>query len=112
MYVIFDPPHMLKLMRNLLQAYGELKSSTGTICSQFLEDLQNVQEDAGLLDGQQVDTVTHPFLKSKDEGELGCPDIKLSSSVAITLDALSESNHPKFIESKATVEFIMVRISI
>lgn len=47
-YVIFDPPHMLKLMRSLLHDYGTLRSPTGSIHWKLLEDLQCVQEKAGL----------------------------------------------------------------
>jgi len=42
-YVLFDACHMLKLCRNMLEAYGLLESKEGRIYWQHIEDLQNLQ---------------------------------------------------------------------
>ena len=47
-YILFDPSHMLKLARNLLQAYGNIRSSAGTISWSYIVLLHELQEKAGL----------------------------------------------------------------
>lgn len=47
-YCLFDPPHMIKLARNLL-AEKEISSNAGSIDFVYVKELHNVQEEEGLL---------------------------------------------------------------
>ena len=42
-HVVFDACHMLKLVRNMLDAYGIIKSDDGLVQWSYIKDLQNLQ---------------------------------------------------------------------
>lgn len=47
-FVIMDPCHMLKLARNMLQAYSSIVSPPGTVKWKYISELNDVQEHEGL----------------------------------------------------------------
>ena len=47
-FLLLDPCHMIKLVRNMLESYGTIKSPDGLIQWYFIRDLNNLQEDLGL----------------------------------------------------------------
>ena len=50
-YVIFDVCHMIKLMRNLLGDYKVIQHDEKLIRWQYIESLNSLQEDEGLVMG-------------------------------------------------------------
>lgn len=109
-YIVFDPPHMLKLTRNLLQAYGTLTSSTGSIQWQYLSELHTIQEDEGLRMGNKLTSRHVHFDNQKMKVNLAAQTLSLS--VATALETLEEIHHPKFLGCQATAEFIKVRTTM
>ena len=47
-YILLDPCHMVKLARNLLEAYQVVQSDKGTISWQHITDLHSEQQQLGL----------------------------------------------------------------
>lgn len=52
--ILLDPCHMVKLVRNFLQAYGSIKSNSGTIKWKYIERLNTIQDDMGLRLGNRL----------------------------------------------------------
>lgn len=48
LFGIMDPCHMLKLARNMLQAYSSIVSPAGTVKWKYISELNDVQEHEGL----------------------------------------------------------------
>ena len=105
-YVMYDPTHMLKLFRNLLDAYGIIISPTGTISWNHIKALNDVQEEAGLRLGNKLSRKHIKFTRQKMKVKLAAQ--ALSSSVATALRCLQEAGHPDFSDTAATVEFLQV----
>ena len=53
-YILLDPCHMIKLVRNMLHSYGTLKSKDGEIRWKHISDLHNIQEGIGLRLGNKL----------------------------------------------------------
>uniref|UniRef100_A0A9J7Y0J1 Uncharacterized protein n=1 Tax=Cyprinus carpio carpio TaxID=630221 RepID=A0A9J7Y0J1_CYPCA len=53
-FVMMDACHMLKLTRNMLQAYSPIRSTTGTINWKYIVHLNNVQKKSGLHAANRV----------------------------------------------------------
>lgn len=47
-FILLDPCHMIKLVRNMLHCYGVIKSPQGEIRWSFIQDLHKIQETIGL----------------------------------------------------------------
>ena len=106
-YVMFDPPHMIKLARNLLQAYGNINSPSGSISWQYIATLQLIQDDAGLRMGNKLTNKHIRFHLQKMKVSLAAQT--LSCSVATAMEALHNADHPEFVGCMETVKFIKVR---
>lgn len=53
-FVIMDACHMLKLTRNMLQAYSSINSPSGQISWKYITDLNDVQQKEGLHAANKV----------------------------------------------------------
>ncbi|KAJ8264015.1 hypothetical protein GJAV_G00144120 [Gymnothorax javanicus] len=102
--IIFDPCHMLKLFRNLLDAYGCIRSATGRVDWNCIKALNSVQDQAGLRLGNRLSQRHISFHRQKMKVNLAAQ--ALSNSVAKSLQYLQEVGHPDFTETSATVEFL------
>lgn len=102
-YCIFDPPHMLKLCRNIL-AETNLSSDKGEIKFRYVQDLHQIQEEEGLRFANKLCNAHVNFFNKKMNVRLATQLI--SSSVADAIDFLRQSGNPKFIGSEATVQYI------
>ena len=108
-YVIFDVCHMLKLIRNLLGdkkvIYAETNGSLMPIKWQYIEELNNVQQDLGFTLGNKLKKKHIAWAKHKMNVKLAAQT--LSSSVATAIDFLrTEVQLPEFEGSEHTTKFI------
>lgn len=53
-FILLDPCHMIKLVRNLLNALGSIKSTDGLVEWRFIRDLHNLQDSEGLRLGNKL----------------------------------------------------------
>jgi hypothetical protein len=53
-FVLLDPCHMIKLARNMLHAYGGIRSTDGLIEWRYISELQNVQQEIGWRLGNRL----------------------------------------------------------
>lgn len=102
-FILFDPPHMLKLMRNLIGAERLLfDRHGGKIEWKFYENLEKCRVDNGLV----THKVTKKHLNWTDNKmNVGLAAQLLSNSVASSMRYLLERNDPHFEGSNATIEF-------
>lgn len=105
-YIIFDTCHMLKLVRNLLGDYSIIQSPDGFVRWQYISNLQDLQEQAGLRLANKLSSKHLNFHKMKMKVNLAAQT--LSSSVASALDCLKTAGHVKFAGCEATVKFLKV----
>lgn len=64
-FVMMDPCHMLKLSRNMLQAYGSINSPVGVVKWSYLSDLNVVQEKEGLHAANRITSKHINFINQK-----------------------------------------------
>lgn len=107
-FVMLDACHMLKLLRNTLQAYGTIVSPTGHIVWQLLRELNSTQEDLGVRLGNKLTSDHINFHTKKMKVSLAVQTF--SSSVASALEMLLNMGIAKFCYASATVEFIKVNV--
>ena len=105
-YVMYDPCHMIKLVRNMLQAYDSILSPSGRVDWSYIKSLNNVQEEAGLRLANKLTARHINFFRQKMKVKLAVQ--VFSSSVASALECLQSSGHPAFTDVTATVEFVKV----
>lgn len=105
-FVMMDACHMLKLTRNMLQAYSPIRSTTGTINWKYIVHLNNVQKKSGLHAANRVTDKHVNFANLKMKVSLAAQT--LSSSLAVALCILQEVGYPEFRDFMATSEFIKV----
>ncbi|XP_028979363.2 uncharacterized protein LOC114840356 isoform X4 [Esox lucius] len=105
-FVMMDACHMLKLTRNMLQAYSPIRSITGSINWKYIVHLNNVQKKSGLHAANRVTDKHVNFANQKMKVSLA--DQTLSSSVAVALRTLQELGYAEFKDCEATSEFIKV----
>ena len=108
-YVIFDVCHMLKLIRNLLGdkkvIYADTNGNLMPIKWQYIEELNNVQQDLGFTLGNKLKKKHIAWTKHKMNVKLAAQN--LSSSVATAIDFLrTEVQLPEFEGSEHTTRFI------
>lgn len=105
-FVICDPYHLLKLMRNSLGAQKVLKDRSGnSIEWRYIENLQRLQEEEGLRAGNKLKKRHIQYWKMKMKVSLAAQT--LSSSVADSIEICNLDLHLKEFEgSEATVRFI------
>ena len=105
-YVMYDPCHMLKLFRNMLDAYGALVSPSGKIEWNLIKNLNTAQEESGLRLANKLSLRHIKYHRQKMKVKLAAQ--LLSNSVASALRCLQEAGHPDFKGASATVEFLQV----
>ncbi|XP_076121935.1 THAP domain-containing protein 6-like [Alosa pseudoharengus] len=105
-YIIMDPCHMLKLARNMLEAYSSIVSPAGTVRWQHISELNNVQEREGLHAACKVTRKHVNFSSQKMKVSLAAQT--LSRSVALALTMLKEAGYQQFEDCSPTVEFVQV----
>lgn len=107
-YIILDACHMLKLFRNLLESYRNIRSPSGTISWHFISDLNDIQQQLGLKLGNKLSPKHVSFHNLKMKVSLAAQT--LSQSVASALRFLKENASPgsQFSGVLPTVEFIEV----
>ena len=104
--VIFDPCHMLKLFRNMLEAYGVIRSAQGEISWSYIKDLYKAQEDIGVRAANRLTSHHIEFKNHKMKVSLAAQT--LSRSVAIALNLMHDNGDPRFKGAMPTVEFLLI----
>lgn len=105
-YVIMDPCHMLKLARNMLEAYSSIVSPAGMVRWRHISDLNDVQEREGLHAANKITRKHINFGGQKMKVSLAAQT--LSRSVALALTMLKEAGYQQFEDCSPTVEFVQV----
>lgn len=103
-YLMLDPSHMEKLMRNLLGNHKVLfDESDDRIEWQYFVDLYNLSKEGYML--------THKLNRKHIEFKQNKMSVRLASetyskSVGDSMDILRKNDHEKFVNSSATIRFI------
>lgn len=106
-YLIADPSHMEKLMRNLLANHGTLyDENDNEIKWSYFTDLQEISTGGNLLTHKLTKKHTKEYARNKMNVRLAVET--LSTSVARSMELLRYSNHPQFSESQPTEEFTLI----
>ncbi len=108
-FVMMDACHMLKLARNMLQAYSPIKSSIGQISWTHIVQLNDIQIKDGLHAANKL-TGKHIFFDSQ-KMKVSLAAQTLSRSVTVALSTLRDLGYPEFKHCEATAEFIEVVLS-
>ncbi|XDV45352.1 hypothetical protein PO909_013466 [Leuciscus waleckii] len=104
-FVMMDACHMLKLTRNMLEAYSPILSVTGTINWKYIVHLNDVQNKSGLHAANRVTDKHVYFGNQKMKVSLAAQ--ALSNSVAVALRTLRDlKEYAVFQDCEATAEFI------
>lgn len=104
-YLIFDPSHMEKLMRNLIGNHEVLYNEKDEeIKWSYFVDLQNVSTHGNLLTHKLTRKHTHEFKRNKMNVRLAVETFSSSTRNSIAL--LRHAKHEKFEHSEPTEEFI------
>lgn len=106
--IFLDACHMIKLVRNYLQAYGNIVDGNGNVISwSHLENLQKLQESEHFHLANKLRKHHISFNNQKMKVKLATQ--LLSKSVAISLDFCREKlKIADFEKSSATAEFIRI----
>ena len=107
-YVFMDACHMIKLVRNTLQACRVIKAPGGTVKWNYIELLHHQQQDLGLRVANKLSNRHIDFQKQKMKVNLAVHTI--SSSVAKALQFMMQMGLEQFAGCECTVEFIEVCI--
>ncbi|KAM7417153.1 hypothetical protein PAMA_017000 [Pampus argenteus] len=102
-FVMMDACHMLKLARNMLQAYSPLTSTSGQINWKYIIHLNDVQKKDRLHAANRV-TDKHVDFDSQKMVSLAAQT--LSRSVTVALRTLRDLGYSQFQHCEATAEFI------
>lgn len=103
---MMDACHMLKLVRNMLQAYSPITSTSGQINWSYIIRLNDVQRKDGLHAANKVTDKHVNFDSQKMKVSLVAQT--LSRSVAVALRALRDLGYSQFQHCEATADFIEV----
>ena len=87
-FILMDPCHMVKLTRNMLDAYRIIISSSGSIEWEYIRKLNNVQEKSGLHLANKLTFKHVNFSNQKMKVSLAAQT--LSRSVAVALDTMKD----------------------
>lgn len=106
-YIILDPPHMLKLWRNCLGNKDTIYAENGRIMWQYVCDLVNLQMKNNINLGNKL-TKTHiQYHDKKMNVRIAAETCSLSS--AISIDYVNKKlKLPEFANSEATSEYLRV----
>lgn len=105
-FVIFDACHMLKLVRNMFEAYRVLTNPDGKIKWEDITNLHLEQVKAGLHAANKLSDKHVNFHNQKMKVSLAAQTLSLS--VASALQFMSNSGCDKFQDCHGTVRFIQV----
>jgi len=107
-YIVFDPAHMLKLMRNTLAEKGILTDDNGNqIRWQHVKDLHELQDKEGLKAANKLKRAHIEWYQQKMKVSLAAQSF--SRSVANALEFVSKDlKLTKFTDVDATVRFIRI----
>ena len=107
-YLLLDPCHMLKLMRNLLADKKALLDSDGNLIKwSYIEELHRIQKSEGLRAGNKLTDRHVGWMREKMKVSLAAQT--LSSSVATALLYMKDDlKLPQFQGCEATVKFIRI----
>lgn len=97
---------MLKLARNMLQAYSPITSTTREISWSYIVELNNVQTKDGLHAANKITNKHVQFDGQKMKVSLAAQT--LSHSVVVALRTLRDLGYSQFKNCEATAEFIEV----
>lgn len=104
-YFISDPPHMLKLTRNLLGQKRIIQHDTHAICWKYIQALHHYQERESVYLANKLTTKHINFHNVIMKVHLAAQT--LSASVATAIDHLRDDlGLPEFQNSEATCHFI------
>lgn len=105
-YIIMDPCHMEKLIRNTLGCKGVIYDGTNSrIEWRFIENLYNFSK--------QNDLLTHKLNKKHMQWKRNMMNVSqasqtLSQSVANSIKFLMEKNHPEFLGAEPTIKLLEI----
>ena len=105
-FILMDPCHMVKLTRNMLDAYRTIISSSGSIEWEYIRKLNNVQEKSGLHLANKL-TFKHVNFSNQNM-KVSLAAQTLSRSVAVALETMKDLGYKEFEDCSATIEFITV----
>lgn len=108
-YVILDACHMVKLARNMFEAYKVLTSMDGRIKWSYISMLHDHQLKEGLHAGNKLTAKHVDFHNQKMKVSLAVQT--LSRSVATAIQFLQDCGDNEFKDSSPTVKFLQVRDS-
>lgn len=109
-YILFDPCHMEKIVRNTLAGKGVLFDADGDkIEWRYIESLRSYSE--------KNDLITHKLNKKHVQWKRNAMNVSvavqtLSESVANSMQFLMDQNHEDFRDASATIKFIRIMNSL
>uniref|UniRef100_A0A096LQR8 THAP-type domain-containing protein n=1 Tax=Poecilia formosa TaxID=48698 RepID=A0A096LQR8_POEFO len=103
-FVMMDPCHMLKLTRNMLQAYSPIATTTGHINWKYIYHLNDVQKQHGLHAANKISDKHVYFENHKMRVSLAAQT--LSRSVSVALRTMRDLGYSLFKDCEATAAFI------
>lgn len=104
-YVLYDACHILKLVRNMLEAYGTVWSAKGPKFWKFITDLHRIQQTVGLRAANKLSQRHVGFKQQIMKVSLTAQT--LSSSVASIMQLLMYLGFTEFREA-AMIEFLQI----
>lgn len=107
-YVILDACHMLKLVRNTLEAYRTITSQSGVISWNHIADLHKVQQELGLRLGNKLSSRHIGFQNMKMKVSLAAQTFSQSVATALRMLHDDQLRSRQFADVLPTVEFIEV----
>uniref|UniRef100_A0A9J7ZUA4 DNA transposase THAP9 n=1 Tax=Cyprinus carpio carpio TaxID=630221 RepID=A0A9J7ZUA4_CYPCA len=106
-FVMMDACHMLKLARNMLQAYSPIATTTGQINWRYINHLNDVQKKDGLHAANKI-TDKHVYFENH-KMRVSLAAQTLSCSVSVTLRTMRDLGYSQFKDCEATAQFIEVQ---
>lgn len=109
-YLMLDPSHMIKLMRNLLGNHKVLyDEDNNKIKWQYFVDLVNISKDFNGLTTLETHKLTRKHIDfDGNKMNVRLAAETLSNSVADSLKMLKDHGNKKFADSEATIKFVQV----
>lgn len=107
-YVILDACHMLKLVRNTLEAYRTINSPSGTVSWMHLSDLHKVQQELGLRLANRLSSRHLQFQNLKMKVSLAAQTFSQSVATALRMLHDDPDRSSQFADVLPTVEFIEI----
>lgn len=104
-YLMLDPSHMEKLMRNLLGSHSILyDGDDNKIEWKYFVELEKMSREGNILKTHKLTRKHIEFQRNKMNVRLAVETF--SNSTGDTMSILREQGHPQFIDSDATIKFV------